>query len=248
MDKKYKVLGNLNLSELEAALNQDNSYSVLDSEISSKGYTMAILQKTDKVPNTTKKYKILGNMDLKKFEEELNGVEGYHVVDAEISPGGYALAIMQEGEGGGGGGDTGDYIILVNKPQINGVTLVGDKSAEDLGLGKSTEKEKEDFVTKYGPINLLDNPINDWEQFMTDTYRQLGVNRGVGLYNTTELVEIWVDKENPYPIMWQWGGHWYGKNADGITEISPQNAIIREELSEAVLNLLDHDILDGGNY
>lgn len=36
--------------------------------------------------------------------------------------------------GGGGGGGTKDYTKLNNKPQINGVTLMGDKSASDLGL------------------------------------------------------------------------------------------------------------------
>lgn len=246
MDKRYKVLGNLDLKALEKELNKDPSYNVLDSEISSQGYTMAILKKSDIVPNSAIKYKVLGNLDLAKFEDELNATEGYHVVDAEISTAGYALAIMQEGEGGGEG--TNNYLLLVNKPQVNGVTLEGNKSSNDLGLAESAEKQKEEFVAKYGSINLLDNPIDDWEQFMTDTYRQLGVNRGVGLYSANELVEVWVDKENTYPMIWMWGGHWYGKNADGITEISPQNAIIREELSEAVLNLLDHDILDGGNY
>ena len=35
---------------------------------------------------------------------------------------------------GGGGGGTSDYPDLDNKPQINGVTLVGNKSAHDFGL------------------------------------------------------------------------------------------------------------------
>lgn len=37
---------------------------------------------------------------------------------------------------GGGGGGTSDYLELSNKPKINGVTLAGDKSAEDLGLAQ----------------------------------------------------------------------------------------------------------------
>ena len=36
--------------------------------------------------------------------------------------------------GGGGGGDTTDYADLTNKPQINSVTLAGNKSSSDLGL------------------------------------------------------------------------------------------------------------------
>ena len=34
----------------------------------------------------------------------------------------------------GGGGDTGDYLYLINKPQINGITLSGDISTSDLGI------------------------------------------------------------------------------------------------------------------
>ena len=36
--------------------------------------------------------------------------------------------------GGGGGGGTSDYPDLTNKPQINGVTLVGNKPSSDFGL------------------------------------------------------------------------------------------------------------------
>ena len=41
---------------------------------------------------------------------------------------------FEPGSGGGGGGGTDDYADLTNKPQINGVTLSGNKSASDLGL------------------------------------------------------------------------------------------------------------------
>lgn len=37
----------------------------------------------------------------------------------------------------GGGGGTTNYNLLTNKPQINGETLVGDKTAEDLGLARN---------------------------------------------------------------------------------------------------------------
>lgn len=38
-------------------------------------------------------------------------------------------------ESGGGGGGTSDYDSLDNKPQINGNTLIGNKTAAQLGLG-----------------------------------------------------------------------------------------------------------------
>lgn len=40
-------------------------------------------------------------------------------------------------EGGGGGGSS-DYTDLTNKPQINGVTLTGNKSLSDLGITDTT--------------------------------------------------------------------------------------------------------------
>ena len=36
--------------------------------------------------------------------------------------------------GGGGGGGTSNYNALTNKPSINGVTLIGNKTLEDLGV------------------------------------------------------------------------------------------------------------------
>lgn len=43
----------------------------------------------------------------------------------------YLEAIL---DNGGGGGGTKDYDELTNQPQIDGVTLSGNKTAEDLGL------------------------------------------------------------------------------------------------------------------
>ena len=44
----------------------------------------------------------------------------------------YLDAIVRNG--GGGGGGTSNYNALTNKPQINGVTLIGNKTLEDLGV------------------------------------------------------------------------------------------------------------------
>lgn len=41
---------------------------------------------------------------------------------------------VKKHSGGGGGGGTTNYSELSNKPQINGVTLDGDKTSEDLGI------------------------------------------------------------------------------------------------------------------
>lgn len=44
------------------------------------------------------------------------------------------LELKEVIEEGGGGGGTSDYSQLQNKPQINDVTLSGDKTSSDLGL------------------------------------------------------------------------------------------------------------------
>ena len=47
----------------------------------------------------------------------------------------YAAAVAYtNAHGGGGGGGTTNYNQLSNRPQIEGVTLSGNKSASDLGL------------------------------------------------------------------------------------------------------------------
>ena len=73
-----------------------------------------------------------------------NGADGYSpTVTVEDITGGHRVTITDaEGDhtfdvmdGQGGGGGTSDYSDLTNKPQINSVTLSGNKSASDLGLG-----------------------------------------------------------------------------------------------------------------
>lgn len=54
----------------------------------------------------------------------------------------YAAAVAYaNSHGGGGGGGTTNYNALENRPQINSVTLTGNKSASDLGLLGDVEVE-----------------------------------------------------------------------------------------------------------
>ena len=43
------------------------------------------------------------------------------------------LALAKDG-GGGGGGGTNNYNDLSNQPRVNGVTLIGNKTSQDLGI------------------------------------------------------------------------------------------------------------------
>jgi len=58
------------------------------------------------------------------------------------------VAAINEAAAGGGGGGTTDYNALSNKPQINGITLTGNKSFSDLGLAT---------VSSSGSYNDLDD-------------------------------------------------------------------------------------------
>lgn len=55
-------------------------------------------------------------------------------------------SVFIDGDGGGGGG-TSNYNSLQNKPKINGVELIGDKSGDDLGLGGGSADLTADLKT-----------------------------------------------------------------------------------------------------
>lgn len=49
----------------------------------------------------------------------------------------------------GGGGGTTNYNMLTHKPQINGVTLSGNKTLEELGISESIGTEVETYVEEH---------------------------------------------------------------------------------------------------
>lgn len=61
---------------------------------------------------------------------------------------------------GGGTGGTTNYEELSNKPSINGVTLIGDKTFEDLGLNLPTKKVYKDITTDSN-VEIADNVLFD---------------------------------------------------------------------------------------
>ena len=54
---------------------------------------------------------------------------------------------------GGGGGGTSDYEQLSNQPQIAGITLVGNKSLDDLGIASNTALES--LANIVGQVNTI---------------------------------------------------------------------------------------------
>lgn len=60
-------------------------------------------------------------------------------IAGEVQPVTHLEQVIAE-YGGGGGGGTSDYTQLTNKPQINSVTLTGNKSLDDLGIQSALSK------------------------------------------------------------------------------------------------------------
>lgn len=70
---------------------------------------------------------------------------------------------------GGGGGETGasNYDDLSNKPSINGVTLSGNKTSEDLGI--SAKMTQVDHGTSDTTFQLPPNELHTWGEVLTLT-------------------------------------------------------------------------------
>lgn len=85
-------------------------------------------------------------------------------LDAPSTAGTSGQVLTSDGEGGqywhtqsGGGGGTSDYTDLTNKPQINSVTLTGNKSLSDFGIASADD------------LDNLDTEINGTESIVETT-------------------------------------------------------------------------------
>lgn len=75
----------------------------------------------------------------------INGTEYENLPQSRLE---YLLLELKEAiEAGGGGGGTTNYNLLTNLPQINGVTLKGDKSFDDLGMQPLTNEQMNALLT-----------------------------------------------------------------------------------------------------
>ena len=70
------------------------------------------------------------------------------------------LIILALKNSGGGSGGTTNYINLTNKPQINGVTLEGNKTSADLNIQSQTTQT--DHGTADTTFTLPANEIHTW--------------------------------------------------------------------------------------
>ena len=71
----------------------------------------------------------------------INGTEYSSIPQSRLE---YLLLELKdviEAGGGGGGGGTTNYNLLTNLPQVNNITLKGNKSFDDLGLQSLTNEQ-----------------------------------------------------------------------------------------------------------
>lgn len=71
---------------------------------------------------------------------------------------------------GGGSGETSDYNSLENKPSVNGIELIGNKTTEELGLNVdlSNYATKEEIPTKTSDLTNDSNFVGDINYIHTD--------------------------------------------------------------------------------
>lgn len=117
------------------------------------------------VPHTWESNEVISAVKLNHIEEGIQNVgDDLEVLQPEASDADMGKALIvksvengkvteyefgEAGGGGGGGGGTTNYNALNNKPQINGVTLSGNKSLQDLGIAAEEDiPDVSGFYTK----------------------------------------------------------------------------------------------------
>lgn len=87
------------------------------------------------------------------------------MLNAEIQPREILIGVLQKDTVGVGGG-TSNYNELDNKPSINGVTLEGNKTTEELGIiSKETDPTVPDYIK-----NIREEDIESWNNKATTDY------------------------------------------------------------------------------
>lgn len=96
-----------------------------------------------------------------------------------------------EAGGGGGGGGTTNYNLLSNRPQVNGVTLTGNKTSDQLGLASASDLL--DYIEPAFtiPSTPTDSQIIMWCNDTTTDYKMGGV------YQYDDINTEWVTLYEP---------------------------------------------------
>ena len=119
---------------------------------------------------------------------------------------------------GGGGGGTTNYNNLSNKPQINSVTLEGNKTANDLGLlseSKYIEKAIENYYALRRTGKVYQTKLWKFASNLTSTCEKLLDNAGLVFEPSTDTEEGQDDYLNGQHHLFEWCNVNYVRDADG---------------------------------
>lgn len=143
-----------------------------------------------------------------KESGEFDGDDGYSpTVTVQDITGGHRVTITDaEGDhvfdvmdGQSGGGGTSDYSDLTNKPQINGETLTGNKTASDLGLAEADEitdletadaEQKKAWCAATRISQYWDSSLEDYAEDWTITANGLTITRKDGVIDLDGTLSI----------------------------------------------------------
>ena len=128
--------------------------------------------------------------------------------------------LRNSGGGGGGGTGTTNYNNLTNKPSINGITLQGDLSAEDLGLMPDNPQERlERAIETYYALRRTGKVYQTklWKFFYNPSSagEKLLDNAGLAFAPATDTTEADDDYLNGQNHLFEWVHCNYIRDADG---------------------------------
>lgn len=183
---------------------------------------------------------VLGDTDYRKLQDKMNQYTDYDVRQVELASNSqYALVALQKKEEGGGG--TTDYNGLTNKPKINGFTLIDNVTPSQLKLETNFEQKRIDFVANYGSVTLLGSEYSAWS-----TWISAHTLDGIYFvpYDNALMVQAFVTSDTDYQLQFVRNGKLYGKNADGIKELTVNTASV----PTGVKDFLETGKMDAGTF
>lgn len=189
-----------------------------------------------------------------KLTSELSDVKSEieSKVDEPSTEGTDGQVLATDGDGGrywktvsGGGGGTSDYSDLTNKPQINSVTLSGNKSLSDLGIASAVSVAEKYTKPQTGiPASDLASGVIPDISGKIDAPSAIGT-AGQVLGLNSSLVPEWIDQSGgggSYPtkvVDLKFDGNWHKCNvtaidySTGVITLAPNDATFTDNYNTA---------------